>query len=111
MVGASNPVDSYIARFPEETREKLEKIRQIVRKKASTATETISYGIPTFKLEKNLVHFAGYREHIGFYPTPSGIEVFKRELADYEVFKGAVRFPLDKPLPYDLIGKIVEYCV
>jgi uncharacterized protein YdhG (YjbR/CyaY superfamily) len=111
MADTTNPIDSYIEQFPEETREKLESIRQIIRKAAPAATETISYGIPTFKLKTNLVHFAGYKKHIGFYPTPSGIEAFKQELSEYEVSKGTVKFPLDKPMPYDLIRKIVEFRV
>jgi uncharacterized protein YdhG (YjbR/CyaY superfamily) len=109
MADAQNPIDSYMAQFPEETREKLRKIRQTIKKAAPEATETMSYGIPTFKQKKNLVHFAGYKKHIGFYPTPSGIEAFKQELSEYEVTKGTVNFPLEKPIPYDLIKKIVEY--
>ena len=111
MADTRNPIDSYIAQFPEETKEKLQKIRQTIKKAAPDATETISYGIPTFKQKTNLVHFAGYKKHIGFYPTPSGIEAFKQDLSEYKVTKGTVKFPLDKPIPYDLIKKIVEYRV
>ena len=100
MADTTNPIDSYIEQFPEETREKMENIRQIIKEVAPEANETISYGIPTFKLKTNLVHFAGYKKHIGFYPTPSGIEAFKQELSEYEVSKGTVKFPLDKPIPY-----------
>jgi uncharacterized protein YdhG (YjbR/CyaY superfamily) len=111
MADTTIRIESYIEQFPEETREKLESIRQLIRKVAPEATETISYGIPTFKLKTNLVHFAGYKKHIGFYPTPSGIEAFKQELSEYEVSKGTVKFSLDKPIPYDLIQKIVEFRV
>ena len=106
-----NTIDEYIAKFPEQTRERLQKIRQIVSKAAPLAVETISYGIPTFKQGINLVHFAGYKRHIGFYPTPSGIEAFQQELSEYEVTKGTIKFPLDKPIPYDLIKKIVDFRV
>jgi uncharacterized protein YdhG (YjbR/CyaY superfamily) len=111
MAGTENPVDSYIDQFPKGTRKKLRKIRETIKKAAPEAIETISYGIPTFKQKKNLVHFAGYEKHIGFYPTPSGIEAFKQELSEYEVTKGTVKFPLENPIPYDLIEKIVKYRV
>ena len=111
MADTKNPVDSYIARFPKETQEKLQKIRRTIKKAAPEATETISYGIPTYKQKINLVHFGGYKKHIGFYPTPSGIEKFKEELSKYEVTAGTIKFPLDKPIPYGLIKKIVEYRV
>lgn len=111
MANSNDPVDIYISKFPENVREKLEKIRHIINETAPDAIETMSYGIPTFKLRTNLVHFAGYKNHIGFYPTPSGIEAFKKELTGYELSKGTVKFPLDKPIPYDLIKKIVEFRV
>ena len=104
-------IDEYISRFDRDRRIILEKVRETVRNAAPEATETISYGMPAFKLKKILVYFAAYRNHIGFYPTATGIEAFKRELSGYKHSKGAIRFPLDKPLPYDLIEKIVKYRV
>ena len=104
-------IDAYIANFPEEVQEILEKIRNIIRTAAPEAEETIKYGIPTFTLKGNLVHFAAYKHHIGFYPYPSGVEKFKDELSAYEGAKGSVKFPLDKPIPYDLIAKIVAFRV
>lgn len=87
----------------------LESIRITIRKAAPDATEAISYAIPTFKLNGNLVHFAAFKNHIGFYPTPTGIEEFEKELSVYKQGKGSVQFPIDKPLPLDLISKIVKY--
>ena len=107
----SKDIDRYIAEFPFEIQKILEKIREIVREKAPEAVETINYQIPTFKLNGNLVHFAAYKKHIGFYPTPSAIKKFKKELSDFEIAKGSVKFPLNKPIPYDLISKIVEFRV
>ena len=104
-------IDDYIAGFPAEVREILEQIRSTIRKAAPDAKETINYGIPTFTLNGNLVHFAGFKGHIGFYPTPSGIEKFKEELSVYEGAKGSVQFPLDKPMPLGLIRKIVKFRV
>jgi len=104
-------IDEYIARFPEAVQEILEKVRTTIREAAPDAEETISYQIPTFKLKGNLVHFAGYKRHIGFYPTASGIENFKNELSGYESAKGSVKFPLEKPIPYDLISEIVAFRV
>jgi uncharacterized protein YdhG (YjbR/CyaY superfamily) len=104
-------IDEYMAGFPEETRVILEKLRATIAKSAPDAEETINYGIPTFTLNGNLVHFAAFKNHIGFYPTPSGIEEFKKELSVYEGAKGSVKFPLEKPLPYDLISKIVKFRV
>ena len=104
-------IDDYIAGFPAEVQEILEKIRSTIRKAAPDAKETINYGIPTFTLNCNLVHFAGFTGHIGFYPTPSGIEKFKEELSVYEGAKGSVQFPLDKPMPLGLIRKIVKFRV
>jgi uncharacterized protein YdhG (YjbR/CyaY superfamily) len=104
-------IDEYIAKFPIEVQEKLQKIRKIVRDAAPEATEKISYQMPTFYLNGNLVHFAAYKKHIGFYPTPSGITSFDEELAPYKRAKGSVIFPLDKPIPYDLIDKIVRFRV
>ena len=104
-------IDEYIAVFPPKTQAILKKIRQIIHKTAPEAIETISYAIPTFKLNGNLVHFAAYENHIGFYPTGSGIEAFKKEISIYKNSKGSVQFPLEEPIPYDLIKKIVIYRV
>jgi uncharacterized protein YdhG (YjbR/CyaY superfamily) len=104
-------IDTYIASFPKETQKLLEQVRATVREAAPEAKETINYGIPTFTLKGNLVHFAAFKNHIGFYPTPSGIEAFKKDLSDYEGAKGSVKFPLDKPIPFDLIGGIVKFRV
>ena len=108
---SSPKIDEYIAGFPEEVHEILEKVRTTIRKAAPDAEETINYAIPTFTLKGNLVHFAGFKKHIGFYPTPTGIEQFKKELSVYEGAKGSVQFPLDKPIPYGLISKIVKFRV
>ena len=102
-------IDEYISKFPEKTQKILQKLRKIIINTAPDAIEAMSYQIPTFKLNGNLVHFAAYKNHIGFYPTPSGIEAFKQELSPYEVSKGTVRFPLNKPIPFELIRKIVEF--
>jgi uncharacterized protein YdhG (YjbR/CyaY superfamily) len=104
-------IDEYIAAFPAEVQEKLQKLRKIIRQSAPEAVETMSYQMPTFKLKKNLVHFAAYENHIGFYPAPSGIEAFKNELAGYKHDKGSVQFKLSDPLPAELIRKIVEFRV
>jgi uncharacterized protein YdhG (YjbR/CyaY superfamily) len=101
--------DDYIAMFPEATRLKLEEIRSIIRHAAPGAEEFISYQMPAFKLNGALVWFAGYKNHIGFYPSSSGIENFKNEFTEYKFSKGAVQFPLDKPLPSDLITRIVKF--
>ncbi len=102
-------IDEYISSFPKDIQKMLEEIRSAIRKAAPDAVETISYGIPTFKLNGNLVHFAAFKNHIGFYPTPNGIEEFEKELSVYKQGKGSVQFPLDKPLPLILITKIVKY--
>ena len=104
-------IDEYIAGWPRDLQEILEEIRLTIRKAAPEAQETIKYQIPTFTLKGNLVHFAAFKKHIGFYPTPTGIEEFKKELSPYEGAKGSVKFPLDKPIPFDLIGKIVRFRV
>jgi len=108
---APRDIDEYIAGFPSDVRETLEKIRMTIRKAAPDAEETINYQIPTFALKGNLVHFAAYKKHIGFYPTPTGIEKFKNELSVYEGARGSVRFPLDKPIPFNLISRIVKFRV
>lgn len=104
-------IDEYIAGFPKDVQKILEKIRLTISKAAPEAKEAIKYQIPTFTLNGNLVHFAAYKNHIGFYPAPKGIEKFKKELAAYEGGKGTVRFPLDKPIPFGLISKIVKFRV
>jgi uncharacterized protein YdhG (YjbR/CyaY superfamily) len=108
---APRTIDEYIAGFPPEVQAILEKVRTTIRKAAPRAEETISYQIPTFTLKGNLVHFAAFKKHIGFYPTPTGIEKFKDELSVYEGAKGSVKFPLDNPIPFGLIGKIVRFRV
>jgi uncharacterized protein YdhG (YjbR/CyaY superfamily) len=112
MAGRPNArsVDEYIAGFPAETQRVLEELRGLIRSAAPTATETISYSIPTFDLGgKHLVHFAGYARHVGFYPTPGGMEAFDAELRPYRSGKGSVRFPLDQPLPADLVRRMVAF--
>ena len=104
-------IDEYIAGFPKDVQKILEEIRLTISKAAPDAKEAIKYQIPTFTLNGNLVHFAAYKNHIGFYPAPKGIEKFKKELSLYEGGKGTVRFPLDKPIPFDLISKIVKFRV
>ena len=104
-------IDDYISGFPGEVQVLLTKIRQTVRKAAPGAVEAIVYRIPTFRLNGNLVHFAAFKKHIGFFPTPSGIENFRKELAPYATSKGAIQFPLDRPIPYALIGRIVKFRV
>jgi uncharacterized protein YdhG (YjbR/CyaY superfamily) len=108
---APKTIAEYIEAFPDDVQEILEKIRMTIRKAAPEAEETINYQMPTFTLKGNLVHFAAYKKHIGFYPTPTGIEKFKKELSIYEGAKGSVQFPLDKPIPYELISKIVKFRV
>lgn len=107
----ANNVSEYIAGFPKNVQEVLEKLRATIKKAAPEAEEVISYGMPAFKLNGMLVFFAAHKNHIGFYPTPSGIEAFKKELAAYEGAKGSVQFPVEKPLPFDLITKIVKFRV
>jgi uncharacterized protein YdhG (YjbR/CyaY superfamily) len=107
----SNAIDIYIAGFPEETQRLLEELRITILEAAPGAEQVISYQMPAFKLNRVLVYFAAYNNHIGFYPTASGIEVFKSEFSEYKWSKGAVQFPLDKPLPLDLISKIVKFRV
>jgi uncharacterized protein YdhG (YjbR/CyaY superfamily) len=104
-------IDEYIASFPKEIQKMLKAMRTTIKKAAPEAEETISYAIPTFTLKGNLVHFAAFQNHIGFYPAPRGIEAFKKELSMYEGGKGTVKFPLDKPLPLNLISKIVKFRV
>ena len=104
-------IDEYILKFPQEVQEILKLIRKVIKESAPDAEEKISYQMPTFVLHGNLVHFAAYKNHIGFYPTPSGIDAFMQELSQYKVAKGSIQFPIDKPMPYELISKIVKYRV
>ena len=104
-------IDQYIAGFPPDVQAILQKVRQTIREVAPEAKETIKYRMPTFTLNGNLVYFAGFKGHIGFYPVPSGIEAFKDELSAYPQGKGSIQFPLDRPIPYDLIRRIVAFRV
>ncbi len=104
-------IDQYINGFPNEIQELLEKMRITIKQAAPDAEEAISYAMPTFKLKGNLVHFAAFKNHIGFYPTSTGTEAFKKELVDYKSSKGAVQFPLGKPLPLELVAEIVKFRV
>lgn len=102
-------IEEYIAGFPPEVQQILQQIRATIRKAAPDAEEAIKYRIPTYVLNGNLVHFGAFKKHVGFYPTPSGIEAFKMELSRYEGAKGSVQFPFDKPMPLALISKIVKF--
>jgi len=104
-------IDDYIKQFTPEVQEKLEALRKVIKESATDATEKISYQMPAFYLHGNLVYFAAFKHHIGFYPTSSGIEAFKDELSVYKGSKGSVQFTIDNPLPYDLIRRIVKYRV
>jgi uncharacterized protein YdhG (YjbR/CyaY superfamily) len=108
---APRSIDEYIAGFPASVRKVLEKLRSTIRSAAPSAQETISYQIPAFTLNGHLVYFAAWKEHIGFYPASTGIKQFKKELSPYEMSKGTIRFPLDEPLPFELISKIVKFRV
>ena len=108
---APKTIDEYIARYPHDVAQILTQIRSVIKESAPGAVEKISYQMPTFYLNGNLVHFAAFTNHIGFYPTPSGIEAFKDEIARYKWSKGAVQFPIDQPMPYDLIRRIVQFRV
>lgn len=103
--------ESYFLQFPKDVQDILQRIRQIIQEAAPEATEKIGYQMPTFYLKGNLVHFAAYKKHIGFYPAPSGIEAFVDQIKDYKHAKGSVQFPLDQPIPYELITDIVKYRV
>ena len=104
-------IDAYIAGFPEEIQEPLKQMRQAIHEAAPDATEAIKYGMPTFVLQGNLVHFAANKHHIGFYPSPSGITHFEKELASYATSKGAIQFPYNKKLPLSLVKKITAFRV
>jgi uncharacterized protein YdhG (YjbR/CyaY superfamily) len=114
MIARGQPVktiDEYIATFPGNVQNILEKLRVTINEAAPGAEEAISYQIPTFKLNGNLVHFAAFKNHIGFFPTSSGREAFKKELSQYKGGKGTIRFPVDQPIPYELVRKIVKFRV
>lgn len=104
-------IDEYIAGFPPNVRAMLEQMRATILRAAPDATEAIKYGVPTFVQNENLVHFAAFTKHVGFYPTPSGVSAFRKELSAYKCAKGSVQFPFDEPLPLRLIGKIVRFRV
>ncbi len=110
MVGTqAETIDEYIASFPKEIQKLLKEMRITIQKAAPKAEEAIKYAMPTYVLNGNLVHFAAFKNHIGFYPAPQGIEEFKKELSKYKGAKGSVQFPLDKPLPLSLVAKIVKF--
>jgi len=103
-------IDEYIEKFPKDIQDKLRELRKVIKETAPEVTETISYQMPTFKLyDRYLVYFSANKKHIGCYPFPSGIEAFKKESSDYSTSKGTIRFPYDKPIPFDLVRKIVKY--
>jgi len=104
-------IDEYISQFSPDIQELLQKLRDIIKESAPDAEEKISYQMPTFALYGNLVHFAAFKNHIGFYPAPSGISAFKDELSEYKTAKRSVQFPFEKPIPYELVEKIVKYRV
>jgi len=109
--GKPGDIDSYIAAYPERVQGLLEEVRETIRRAAPDAVEAIKYGIPTFVQCENLVHFAAFKKHIGFYPAASGIAAFKDELSGYKSAKGSVQFPLDRPMPLQLIERIVKFRV
>jgi uncharacterized protein YdhG (YjbR/CyaY superfamily) len=104
-------IDDYIAGFPPQVRVILDRLRATIRRTAPGAEEAIKYRLPTFVLSGNLVHFGAFKKHIGFYATPTGNKQFRKELSAYEGAKGSVQFPLDKPIPYGLVSKMVEFRV
>jgi uncharacterized protein YdhG (YjbR/CyaY superfamily) len=106
-----NSIDDYIRQFPKEVQDILQNLRKVIKESAPDAVEKISYQMPAFSMHGNLVYFAANKNHIGFYPTSSGITAFKHKLTDYKSSKGAVQFPKDQPLPYDLISEIVKFRV
>lgn len=106
-----NSIDEYINAFPEDVKKKLIEMREVIKEEAPQAQEKISYQMPTFYLNGNLVHFAAFTKHIGFYPAPSGIEAFKNELSKYKGAKGSVQFPMEEPLPLEVIRQIVRFRV
>jgi uncharacterized protein YdhG (YjbR/CyaY superfamily) len=109
--GTPSSIDEYIRAFPRDVQKKLADLRSTIRRAAPDAVEKIAYRMPTFFQKKNLVHFAAYQHHIGFYPTPSGIAAFRDDLNRYVTSKGAIQFPIDEPLPLDLVTRIVKFRV
>jgi uncharacterized protein YdhG (YjbR/CyaY superfamily) len=109
MKAGYKTIDEYIDTFPPDVQTILQKIRLAIHSAAPEAVETISYGMPAFKLNGNLVYFAAFKNHIGFHPTPSGIDSFEKELSPYRMGKGTLQFQLAKPIPYDLVKKIVLF--
>jgi len=104
-------IEAYIAGFPPEVQDLLRAMRRVIAEAAPMASEAIRYGIPTFHWQENLVHFAGYKRHIGFYPTGTGMEAFQDRFRGLKTSRGAVQFPLDKPIPYELVGEITRWRV
>jgi uncharacterized protein YdhG (YjbR/CyaY superfamily) len=102
-------IDEYIAGFPKDIQDILQNLRRVIHEAAPEAEETISYSMPAFKLNGILVYFAAFKDHIGFFPTSSGVSAFSKELAPYDTSKGTIRFPLDEPIPVNLIKKIVKF--
>ena len=111
ITAKATTIDEYIADFPADVQKILQQIRATIKEAAPEAGEKISYGMPTFTLKGNLIHFAAFKNHIGLYPTPNGIEEFKEELSAYKGAKGSVQFPIDKPMPLALITRIVKFRV
>lgn len=108
-MGPAKNIDSYIAEFPIKVQKSLKQLRKLIQNLVPTATEDIKYGMPTFVLQGNLVHFAAYQNHIGFYPTPAVIVHFEKQLSPFQTSKGAIQFPIDEPLPFELIEQMVIY--
>ena len=109
-MNTNQKIDTFISKYPKNVQEILQKIKSCIQEEVPEAEETIVYGIPTFKLNgKNLVHFSAFKNHIGFYPTPSGIVAFKNELSQYKTAKGSVQFPLNKSIPFEMIKKIIKF--
>ncbi len=108
---AYTTIDEYIAMYPEEIAQILTKLRKVIKEAAPESVEKISYQMPAFHLHGNLVYFGVFKNHIGFFPTPSGVEAFKDRLSDYKMSKGTIQFPFDKAIPYDLVAEIVRFRV
>jgi uncharacterized protein YdhG (YjbR/CyaY superfamily) len=108
---SASPIDAYLAKLPLPVQKQMQKLRQAIHEAAPEAKEAMSYGAPAFQQGGNLILFAAFKNHIGIYPTPSAIEAFKKELSGYETSKGTVKFPLDKPIPFELVKRIVRFRV